>query len=111
MFQTCFLVAENASLLEKSIYWILVCILVFIKPSPSFELTDEKSFNLFTVRVTGFAIKEISVMPFGRRQLWQNGRCSIAARACLRSGVGFLTCHIPKCGYDIIQTAVPEAMV
>jgi hydroxyethylthiazole kinase-like uncharacterized protein yjeF len=38
------------------------------------------------------------------------GAAVLSVRACLRSGVGLLTCHIPKCGYDIIQTAVPEAM-
>jgi ADP-dependent NAD(P)H-hydrate dehydratase / NAD(P)H-hydrate epimerase len=39
------------------------------------------------------------------------GAATLSARACLRSGVGLLTCHIPGCGYDILQTAVPEAMV
>jgi NAD(P)H-hydrate repair Nnr-like enzyme with NAD(P)H-hydrate dehydratase domain len=29
----------------------------------------------------------------------------------MRSGVGLLTVHVPKCGYEIIQTSVPEAMV
>jgi NAD(P)H-hydrate epimerase len=32
-------------------------------------------------------------------------------RACLRSGAGLVTTHVPKCGYDIMQTALPEAMV
>lgn len=35
----------------------------------------------------------------------------LAARACLRAGVGLLTLHIPKCGYQILQTSTPEAMV
>lgn len=39
------------------------------------------------------------------------GAAVLSAKACLRSGVGLLSCHIPKCGYDILQTAVPEAMV
>ena len=39
------------------------------------------------------------------------GAAVLSARACLRSGVGLLTCFIPKCGYDILQTSVPEAMV
>ncbi|MGP8214787.1 MAG: NAD(P)H-hydrate dehydratase [Bacteroidia bacterium] len=39
------------------------------------------------------------------------GACVLAAKACLRSGVGLLTVHIPQCGYEILQTAVPEAMV
>lgn len=39
------------------------------------------------------------------------GAAVLAAKACLRSGVGLLTCHIPHCGYNIMQTAVAEAMV
>ncbi|MFN7117640.1 MAG: NAD(P)H-hydrate dehydratase, partial [Saprospiraceae bacterium] len=34
-----------------------------------------------------------------------------AARACLRSGVGLLSIHAPKCAYPILQISVPEAMV
>ncbi|HET6995651.1 MAG TPA: NAD(P)H-hydrate dehydratase [Chitinophagaceae bacterium] len=39
------------------------------------------------------------------------GAAVLSVKACLRSGIGLLTCHIPKCGYDIMQTSVPEAMV
>ncbi len=39
------------------------------------------------------------------------GAAVLSAKACLRSGIGLLTCHIPKCGYDIMQSSVPEAMV
>lgn len=39
------------------------------------------------------------------------GAAILAAKACLRSGVGLLTCHVPRIGYPIMQTAVPEAMV
>ncbi len=39
------------------------------------------------------------------------GAAVLCARAALRSGLGLLTCHIPKNGYAIMQTAVPEAMV
>lgn len=38
------------------------------------------------------------------------GAAILAAKACLRSGVGLLTVHTPACGNAIIQTAVPEAM-
>jgi len=38
------------------------------------------------------------------------GAAVLAARACLRSGVGLLTVHAPQAGYPILQTAVPEAM-
>jgi NAD(P)H-hydrate epimerase len=39
------------------------------------------------------------------------GAAVLSARACLRAGVGLLTVHVPKCGYDILQNSVPEAMV
>ena len=39
------------------------------------------------------------------------GAAILAARACLRSGVGLLTIRSPNCGYTSLQTAVPEAMV
>jgi hydroxyethylthiazole kinase-like uncharacterized protein yjeF len=39
------------------------------------------------------------------------GAALLAANACLRSGAGLLTTHIPNCGYAIMQTRLPEAMV
>jgi len=39
------------------------------------------------------------------------GASVLAARACLRSGVGLLTVHAPLCNNDILQTSIPEAMV
>jgi len=41
----------------------------------------------------------------------KTGAAVLAAKACLRSGVGLLTVHVPETGREIIQTAVPEAMV
>lgn len=38
------------------------------------------------------------------------GAAVLASKACLRSGVGLLTTHVPRLGYNILQTAVPEAM-
>ncbi len=38
------------------------------------------------------------------------GAAILAARACLKSGVGLLTVHVPECGYEIMQIANPEAM-
>ena len=38
------------------------------------------------------------------------GAAVLAARACLRSGVGLLTLQVPSAGYSVLQTAVPEAM-
>ncbi len=39
------------------------------------------------------------------------GASILAARACLRSGVGRLTVHVPACNHDLLQNAVPEAIV
>lgn len=39
------------------------------------------------------------------------GASVLAAKACLRSGVGRLTIHAPAANNPILQTAVPEAMV
>ncbi|MCB0402156.1 MAG: NAD(P)H-hydrate dehydratase [Flavobacteriales bacterium] len=38
------------------------------------------------------------------------GAAILSATACLRTGVGLLTMHVPKSGVEIMQTAVPEAM-
>jgi len=39
------------------------------------------------------------------------GASVLASGAFMRSGAGLLTVLAPKCGYDILQTSVPEAMV
>jgi len=39
------------------------------------------------------------------------GAAVLASAACLRTGIGLITVHIPKLGYDIMQTAIPEAMI
>jgi len=38
------------------------------------------------------------------------GAAVLSSKACLRSGVGLLTTHIPRLGYEILQNSVPEAM-
>lgn len=38
------------------------------------------------------------------------GAAVLASKACLRSGAGKLTTILPKCGYSILQTSIPEAM-
>lgn len=39
------------------------------------------------------------------------GAAVLASKGCLKSGVGLVTTHTPHIGYQILQTAVPEAMV
>ena len=39
------------------------------------------------------------------------GAMVLASKSALKSGSGLTTAYIPKCGYNSLQTAVPEAMV
>ncbi|PSR11536.1 MAG: bifunctional ADP-dependent NAD(P)H-hydrate dehydratase/NAD(P)H-hydrate epimerase [Bacteroidetes bacterium] len=39
------------------------------------------------------------------------GAAILSARAALRAGCGLVTVHLPRCGYEIMQIAFPEAMV
>lgn len=38
------------------------------------------------------------------------GASVLAARAAMRSGLGLLTVHLPRCNNEIVQSCVPEAM-
>lgn len=38
------------------------------------------------------------------------GAAVLATKACLRSGAGLVSANVPKCGYDIMQISVPEAL-
>lgn len=39
------------------------------------------------------------------------GAAVLSTKACLRTGAGLVTSFIPKCGYNILQSTLPEAMV
>ncbi len=39
------------------------------------------------------------------------GAAVLASKSCMRSGIGLLTTHIPRCGYSILQEAIPEALL
>ncbi len=39
------------------------------------------------------------------------GAACLSAKAALKSGCGLVTGYIPSCGYEIMQTYIPEAMV
>jgi len=39
------------------------------------------------------------------------GAAVLASRAAMRTGIGLLTAHVPRQGYQIVQTSVPEAIV
>jgi len=39
------------------------------------------------------------------------GASVLMGKSCLHAGAGLVTAHIPNCGYQVVQTAVPEVMV
>lgn len=39
------------------------------------------------------------------------GAAVLAVKACLRGGVGLVTSHLPRFGYNIMQSSVPEALI
>ena len=39
------------------------------------------------------------------------GAAVLSAQACMRSGIGLLTAHLPKLGVNILQTNTPECMI
>lgn len=39
------------------------------------------------------------------------GAALLAGEACLRGGAGLVTLHVPRFGYNIVQTGLPEAIV
>ena len=39
------------------------------------------------------------------------GSVTLATKAALRTGAGLATAYVPECGYEVMQTVVPEAMV
>ena len=39
------------------------------------------------------------------------GAMALSSKACLETGCGLVTVFIPRCGYEILQTANPEVMV
>ena len=41
----------------------------------------------------------------------KTGAMVLAARACMRSGAGLVTAHVPSGSLEVLQTAIPEVMV
>jgi hydroxyethylthiazole kinase-like uncharacterized protein yjeF len=39
------------------------------------------------------------------------GAAVLASKGCLKTGCGLVTAFVPKCGYQIVQIAIPEVMV
>ena len=85
----------------------------FIDAAPSvFSITEEKQISQLLKPRKRFAHKG----SFGHGLLIAGsygmaGASILAAKACLRSGIGLLTVHVPINNLNILQTTVPEAIV
>jgi hydroxyethylthiazole kinase-like uncharacterized protein yjeF len=112
-FKPAFLVAENAAFVgEVHILDIGLHPDYYSSVDTKYELTDRptilslyKSRNRFSHK-GHFGHALLAAGSYGKM-----GAAILSAKACLHSGAGLLTCHIPKSGYDIMQSSVPEAMV
>src|SRR5436190_4801771 len=84
-------------------------------------IRDVKSTNFY---ITGKGVKKLFRArerfdhkgTFGHAMLLAGsygkiGAAILSGKSVLRSGAGLLTIYAPKCGYQILQTALPEAMV
>src|SRR6186713_718425 len=112
-YKLAFLVAENAAFIGDVVILDIGLLPEFLaSPEADLELIDKSIIRSMYKPRNRFAHKG----NFGHAMIIAGsygkiGAAVLAAKACLRSGVGLLTCFVPKCGYDILQTAVPEAMV
>ena len=108
-----FVLPENASCIGK---WKILPIdihpaIIEATKTPYMMITDKYFEGLILPR-NKFAHKGM----FGHALLiagskGKMGAAVLAAKACLRSGAGLLTVHLPQRGETVLQTTVPEAMV
>jgi len=108
-----FLLAENASFIGEVVILDIGLLPEYLSSiETNFELIDISMIRSIYKMRNRFAHKG----NFGHAMIIAGsygkiGAAALSARACLRSGVGLLTCFIPKCGYEILQTVVSEAMI
>lgn len=79
--------------------------------SPYFSLTQEELYDKILYR-SRFSHKG----TFGHALIIAGsygmmGAAILATRAAVKSGAGLVTAHVPRYGYEIIQNAIPEAIV
>lgn len=112
-YKPAFLVAENASFVGDVVILDIGLLPAYLSAiRTNFELIDISMVRSIYKPRNRFAHKG----NFGHALMIAGsygkiGAAVLAARACLRSGTGLLTCFIPKCGFEILQTVVSEAMV
>lgn len=112
-YKLAFLVAENATFIGEVVILDIGLLPEFLSSlNTNFESIDRPIIRSIYKPRNRFAHKG----NFGHAMIIAGsygkiGAVVLSAKACLRSGVGLLTCFIPKCGYEILQIAISEAMV
>lgn len=112
-YKPAFLVAENAAYIGEVFILDIGLLPEFVPMDEAkFELTDRVTISSIYKPRNRFAHKG----HFGHALIVAGsygkiGAAVLSAKACLRSGAGLLTSFIPRCGYDILQSSVSEAMV
>ncbi|MBL7750175.1 MAG: NAD(P)H-hydrate dehydratase [Chitinophagaceae bacterium] len=116
----CFQTLKPALLVPENGLYVGQVTVLDIGLHPGFEETTTPAFTLVTLKIASGLLKKRDRYAhkgnFGHASLLAGstgsmGAAVLAARACLRSGAGKLTCYVPATGLDILQIAVPEAMV
>ncbi len=107
-----FMYAENENFIGKFIVLPIGLHPEKIKKSPSiYHYTDAKDIASIYISRAKFSHKG----NYGHALniaggIGKIGAAVLSTKACLKTGVGLITTHLPQIGYNIIQTAVPEAM-
>lgn len=82
-----------------------------MNPSSPFEYVDRHELNklhLFRPKFSHKGTYGHALLMAGSKG--KMGAAQLSAKACLKSGAGLLTAHVPACGLDIMQIGIPEAM-
>ncbi|MBC7851029.1 MAG: NAD(P)H-hydrate dehydratase [Chitinophagaceae bacterium] len=111
-YKPAFMVSENASALgEIHILDIGLLERYLGEVSPKFLLSNQSILKKWWRRRGSFTHKgnygHCGLIAGSKGMM---GAAVLSAIACLRTGAGKLTCHVPGVGYSIMQTSVPEAM-
>jgi NAD(P)H-hydrate epimerase len=113
VYKKAFLVAENASFIGNVQVLPIGLHPEYLKKVPPNEnLVDENYIRKIFKPRQPFANKG----TYGHALLiggsyGKMGAVVLSTSACLRSGAGLVTAYVPRCGYSIMQTSTPEAMI
>ena len=112
VYKLAFFFAENAEYVGDVIILPIGLNEKFISSCQSnYELLEEKHIHRILKKRKSFSHKgNYGHAAIVAGSLGKMGAAVLAAKACLRTGAGLLTVHIPEIGYEIMQTSIPEAM-